>query len=59
MAYSLLLVTGAVLAVVVVLWPARADDRGVALSDVAGFVRGHYEVIGAFFLLLLAMHFCR
>lgn len=59
MAYSLLLVAGAVLAVVVVLWPARASGRGVRSPDVAGFVLGHYEVIGAFFLLLLAMHFCR
>jgi len=59
MTYSLWLVTGAVLAVVVVLWPARADGRCADLPDVAGFMRGHYEVIGAFFLLLVAMHFCR
>lgn len=60
MAYVLLLLAGAVLATSAALWPQWCGRSGtVGRSRLVTWLLGHFEVLGAFFLLLTAMHLCQ
>ena len=60
MAYRLLLLAGAVLATSAAMWPQLCGSYGAPRrSRVGAWLLGHFEVVGAFVLLLLAMHLCR
>ncbi|MBD8825288.1 MULTISPECIES: hypothetical protein [unclassified Pseudomonas] len=60
MAYVLLLLAGAVLATSAALWPQLYGVYGAPRrSRLGAWVLGHFEVLGAFVLFLMAMHLCQ
>lgn len=60
MAYVLLLLAGAVLATSAAMWPQMYRACSAPRRPRLGaWLLGHFEVLGAFALLLTAMHLCQ